>query len=307
MDLQRIYEVKTATIANFGALWLANHEALKPKIASSPGVAPLFGRFTDVPAVIVGAGPSLDKNRMWLHAAQGKAVIIAVDTIFKSLADEGIAPTFTVTLDPQPDVARFFAGASTAKKILVVPSIAHPATIEAWKGETVFYNKFAPDIPVLTEIARMNQRLGYLIPGGSVLTVGLDLAFRLGCPRIAFIGQDLSFPHGGAAYAGDTIYEDISAQDALASSVDAVVEERDIFGRPVRTRKSFSVSKQWMEWAFVNLKRDQPPAEFYNCSESGIVTRHCHIASFSEWVARYCVDRKNIDWSVKKAFSRGKR
>ena len=307
MDLNRIYEVKSATIANFGQLWLANYEAIKGKIGSSPGVLPMFGRFTNVPVVIVGAGPSLDKNRHLLQAAAGKAIIIAVDTIFASLVHEGIQPTFTITLDPQEDIARFFGGAPTERKILVAPSIAHPKAVAAWKGDMVFYNKFAPDIPVLTQIAQLNPRLGFLIPGGSVLTVGLDLAYRLGCKHIAFIGQDLSFPSGSAAYASDTLYSGVSGEEAVSRGVDGVVEEKDIFGRSVLTRKSFSVSRQWMEWAFVNLKRDQPPAVFANCSEAGIVAKSCEVMCLAEWISLHCREKQNIDWAVRKALQRGKK
>ena len=52
-----------------------------------------------IPAIIVAAGPSLDKNINDLKKAKGKAFIIAVDTALKPLANAGILPDIAVTVD----------------------------------------------------------------------------------------------------------------------------------------------------------------------------------------------------------------
>ncbi|MBI4666392.1 MAG: DUF115 domain-containing protein [Nitrospinae bacterium] len=302
MDLERIYEVKTATIHNFERLWMGNYQNIKPVIARSPGVSRLFGRFTGIPALVVGAGPSLDKNIHWLDALHGRVIIIAVDTIHRALEMQGVPPTLTVTLDPQEDIGHFFHGVDTSRRILVAPTIAHPKALGQWKGDVMFYNKFAPDIPALTRIAQMEPAAGYLIPGGSVLSVGLDLAFRMGAPQVAFIGQDLCFPANTPSYAGGTIYGNsagVAGQDS-----GEMVTDSDIFGRNMPTRKNFHVTKQWMEWAFTNLKRDEGPARFYNCTEGGIVTKNCNIVPLAEWAARFAGEKKNIEWQVKKALQK---
>jgi hypothetical protein len=307
IDLRRVHEVKAATLWMFEALWNGNYEANRPLIARSPGVSQLFGKFGDVPALIVGAGPSLEKNIHLLNNVQGRAAIIAVDTALLPLVSAGVSPTITVMLDPQPGVSRFFAGVNTSRKTLVAPSIASPKALSEWKGEIVFYNKFAPDIPALTRIASQSQELGYLIPGGSVLSVGLDLAFRMGAPSIGFAGQDLSYPPGGQAYVSGTAYGDMEASGVLESAEEEIVHEMDIFGRSLRTKRSLSVTKQWMEWAFVNLRRDSGKAEFYNLTEGGVVTRECGVISLAEWSGRFLREGFNLDWRVKKALQKKKR
>lgn len=305
VDYQRVTEVKSATIKNFADLWMDNYNRNRGVISRSPGVSSLFGKFPRVPAIVVGAGPSLDKNKHLLQEAVGKAVIIAVDTILEGVERLGVTPNVTITLDPQQEIERFFMRADTSRKILVAPTIAHPVALSWWKGETVFYNKFAPDISPLVKIASLNQGLGYLIPGGSVLSVGLDLAFRMGANPIAFIGQDLSYPPG-AAYSSSAMYGGRDYTDMFSDRMAEFVTDTDIFGRTVHTQKNMSVTKQWMEWAFVNLKRDAP-VNFYNCTEGGIVGGNCVIATLAEWIARYCRDKRNLDWEIRKALSKRKR
>ena len=306
-DLRRVHEVKAATLWTFEALWNGNYEANRALISRSPGVSQLFGKFGDVPAVIAGAGPSLEKNIHLLNNVQNRAAIIAVDTVLMPLLSAGVSPTVTVMLDPQPDVAVFFSGVNTSRKTLVAPSIASPKALSEWKGEIVFYNKFAPDIPALSRIASQSPELGYLIPGGSVLSVGLDLAFRMGAPSIGFVGQDLSYPPGGRAYVPGTTYGDVDTDSALANVNEEIVLETDIFGRSLRTKKSLSVTRQWMEWAFVNLRRDGAKASFYNLTEGGIVTRDCFVMSLAEWSGRFLRESFNLDWRLKKAFQKKKR
>ena len=306
-DLRRVHEVKAATLWTFEALWNANYEANRALISRSPRVSRLFGKFNDVPALIVGAGPSLEKNIHLLGAVQGRSAVIAVDTALMPLVSAGVSPALTVMLDPQPDVARFFSGVNTSRKILVAPSIASPEALSEWKGEIVFYNKFAPDIPALTRIASQSPELGFLIPGGSVLSVGLDLAFRMGSGAIGFAGQDLSYPPGERAYVSGTTYGDVDADGALENAVEEIVRETDIYGRSVRTKKSLSVTKQWMEWAFLNLRREGGKAEFFNLTEGGIVTRDCALMSLAEWSRRFLAGNVNMDWLVKKALQKKKK
>lgn len=306
VDHQRLHEVKAATKANFGALWVANFKANIGAIGRSASVTSLFEKFEDIPALAIGAGPSLDKNIQWVKAAVGKAIIIGVDTNLTKLESAGINPNFVMCLDPQPDIANFFYGVDTTKKTLIAPTIIHPNALEAWKGEVVFYNKFAPDIPQLVQIAKQNPATGYLVPGGSVLTVGLDLAFKMSSNPIGFAGQDLSYPASGPAYSSDTLYKNLGYKELFSHQLGDMVEDVDIFGNTVATKKSLFITKQWMEWAFETWKRKNR-ADYYNLTEGGIVTKNCEIMTLAEWVTRFCKEKKNFDWAIKKALRKKRR
>ena len=76
---QQIREVKSATLLRFNQLWQRNFQANLSAIQRNPGVIALKNKFRDLPCVVVGAGPSLDKNIRFLHRAQNKAIIICCD------------------------------------------------------------------------------------------------------------------------------------------------------------------------------------------------------------------------------------
>lgn len=76
---------------------------------------------TNIPAIIVSAGPSLNKNIMELKRAKNKAFIVAVDTAVRPLVNAGIIPDMYVIVDGlKPKELLDF---DEAKRIPLMPSI----------------------------------------------------------------------------------------------------------------------------------------------------------------------------------------
>ncbi len=296
---ERIDEVKSATVLRFNDLWKRNVEANFPKIKVNPGVQNLKKRFKKLPSIIVGAGPSLDKNIQHLARIQEKAIIIAGDAALKSLLSHGIKPPLVVCLDPQEDIAKFFTGVSHEGMTLVAPTIVHPRILDIWEGKVIFYNKYAPDIPLLTEIQNALPQVGVLTPGGTVLSIAYDLAFQAASDPIIFIGQDLSYENK-AVYARGGETSGQNWETLCRRQPENIVYETDIRGQKIPTLKSMSVTKQWFHWAFTSWKRDTR-LTVYNCSEGGILTDHCEWISFREAIYKHCTKKVNIAWTLKKA------
>jgi len=299
---EQIREVKSATLLRFNQVWQRNFQANLNAIQQNPGVIVLKNKFRDLPCIVVGAGPSLDKNIRFLHRAQNKALIIACDAALKPLMERRIVPDFVVCLDPQEEISRFLINVPHRGITLVVPSIVHPHVLELWENNVLFFNKFAPDIPALVEIQKRVPHIGILTPGGTVLSVTYDLAFQAGGNPIVFVGQDLSYPkkkshsHGSDA-AGKGL------KFMMDKQKEQLVLETDINGQSLRTLKSMAVSKQWFHWAFTNLKRENP-LMVVNCSEAGILTDHCSLQPLAEAIFKHCSRKLNIPWIMKKALKR---
>ena len=298
----QIQEVKSATLLLFKELWKQNFRANQNAIQRNPGVASLKNKLKNFPGIVVGAGPSLDKNIRFLGQAKDKAVIIASDAALKPLLAHDIRPSFVACLDPQVDITKFFKGVSSRGMTLVAPSIIHPQVLDLWEGSVIFYSKFAPDIPTLTEIQRQAPHLGHLTPGGTVLSIAYDLAFQTGINPILFVGQDLSYPQKKThSREGENAEEQLDA--TFHRQQENIVLETDINGRSLPTLKSMSVSKQWFDWAFTTWKRDGA-VEIINCSEAGILRDHCQLISLSEAIYKYCRKKINVAWTLKKALNR---
>jgi hypothetical protein len=299
---EQIREVKSATLLRFNQVWLQNFQANRNAVERNPGVIALKNKFRGLPCIVVGAGPSLDKNIRFLHRAQNKAVIISCDAALKPLMGHGIVPDFVVCLDPQEEISRFLVNVPHKGITLVVPSIVHPHIIELWQNDVLFFNKFAPDIPTLVEIQKIVPDIGILTPGGTVLSVTYDLAFQAGGSPIIFVGQDLSYPKKKShSHGSDAAVQGLKMM--MEKHKDHLVLETDINGQSLRTLKSMSVSKQWFNWAFTTWKRENLLSVF-NCSEAGILTDHCILEPLTEAIYKHCTQKLNVPWILKKALKR---
>ncbi|QPJ65117.1 MAG: DUF115 domain-containing protein [Candidatus Nitrohelix vancouverensis] len=296
---RHIHEVKQATSLRFSELWKRNFNSNKNAILRNQGVAALRDRFKGTPSIVVGAGPSLDKNIALLQRSADKALIISSDAALKPLLRRGVKPSVVVCLDPQEEISKFFKGTPSRNMLLVAPSIVHPRALDCWEGSVVFYNKHAPDIPVLTEIQRLIPNIGVLTPGGTVLSVAYDLAFQSGSNPIIFVGQDLSWTTP-KTHSRNSEMEDNDFTETLHRQKDNIVNETDLFGRTRPTLKCMSVSKEWFYWAFSNWNRKQP-TRILNCSESGILMEHCTVMPLREALNQYCRKTINVAWTLKKA------
>ena len=302
---EQIREVKSATLLRFNQVWQQNFQANRNAIERNPGVIALKNKFRDLPCIVVGAGPSLDKNIRFLHRAQNKAVIISCDAALKPLMGHGIVPDFVVCLDPQEEISRFLTNVPHKGITLVVPSIVHPHVVELWENDVLFFNKFAPDIPALVEIQKIVPHIGVLTPGGTVLSVTYDLAFQAGGTPIIFVGQDLSYPKKNShSHGSDAAGQGLKMM--MEKQKDHLVLETDINGQSLRTLKSMSVSKQWFNWAFTTWKRENP-LSIFNCSEAGILTDHCALEPLTEAIYKHCTRKLNVPWILKKALKRKSR
>ena len=72
--------------SNHAALTIARRMNV-PAIASEGNAAALTGLFAGVPAIVIGAGPSLDANLAAIHGLQERALLIAVDTAVRPLLE----------------------------------------------------------------------------------------------------------------------------------------------------------------------------------------------------------------------------
>jgi hypothetical protein len=151
---------------------------------------------TGRPGIIVAAGPSLNKNIQYLHAAQNKSVIFAVDTSFPVLRHHGIKPDFVVSKDPSDLNLKHFQNLQqVADTILAFEPQVHPEIPKKFDGKKIW-------IPARTN--QVHQWLkGFQLQAGdhfpfstNVALAAFNLAVVMGCNPIIFVGLDLCFSNG---------------------------------------------------------------------------------------------------------------
>ncbi|HOJ28121.1 MAG TPA: DUF115 domain-containing protein [Spirochaetota bacterium] len=200
-------EVNIATLAKFEKLWTSNIARNIREIISAPPAAAFFDRFTNIPAIIVNAGPTLTQSIPYIQKHYNNTVIVAVDTSLKVLEYYGIEPHFCITVDPQLINARYFEGVHTKRTVLIADPMVHPSTFLFYSGRKAITGVA---FEMMKWIEQTIGSYGNLRYGGSVSTNAYDFAKRLGAHPVIMVGQDLAFTQGLAhvkgAYLDDHIF-----------------------------------------------------------------------------------------------------
>lgn len=175
-------------------------------IAAEGDAASLFDALAAAPAIVVAAGPSLDRNLPDILRHRSKAVLIAVDTALRPLLSAGVHPDFVIAADPTEANARHLVGLpSCPSTYLVAEGSIDPEAFRHFCGHTFTFN--VADHHPWPWLQSAGIERARLRAWGSVLTTAYDFALRVGCGPIVFAGADLAFSDG-RPYASGTTYDE---------------------------------------------------------------------------------------------------
>jgi hypothetical protein len=246
-------------------------------IGRSSNVASLERRFAGRPAVVVGAGPSLDDNLPALAALQDRAVIVAVDTTLRPLLAGGVRPHLVAGVDPAELNAQHLAGVEGLDDIwLAAEGSLHPSAFEGFTGRTFTFK--VSDHEPWPWLRTLGCDHGLLRTWGSVVTSAFDLARRMGCNPIVFAGLDLSYPVP-RPYCANTIYDGTwrDAMERYGCTREQLVEDYfkrvgdlrkpDIAGVPVVTSPHLVSFRDWL----VEQTAGDASRRFINATGAGIL------------------------------------
>ena len=286
------------TISRFDKLWAYNIASNVAKISTHYGANKFFDKYKNIPAVIVSAGPSLEKNIRKLREMKNKALIIAVDTAMKPLFSHNISPHFVITIDPQKKNSKYFRNVDFKDSVLIAESSVDKEAIDSFNGAIYFINSIFPLAKYFME--ELGNR-GDITAGGSVSTAAYDFAIRIGANPIIMVGLDLSFPnyqtHIKGSYHEENFFTEIYKLDSYDSRIYKVLiagnlrEEKNIYNEKVWTDSRFDMYKNWYEEQC--LKYNQ--IKFYNATEGGIVINGMENINLEELIQKFNDIDINVD------------
>jgi hypothetical protein len=159
----------------------------------------LLGKFRNVPAFIVGAGPSLDKNVALIQEAAKKGIVFAVNSSGKALAKKGVAPHVLCCIESM-DSSHLLAELPFIDDVVRAFSLcAAPKILETGKGPLLPMHELLPQFALPLE--QLTGAPGVAVCG-SVSTAAFSLANALGCSPVVLLGQDLAYTSGRTHAAG---------------------------------------------------------------------------------------------------------
>lgn len=252
----------------------------------------------EMPAIIVAAGPSLDKNINTLKKAQGKALIIVVDAALRTVLKAGVRPDMVCTVDPNsPD--RFFEGIDLNGIIWACTGTSRKWIAEQFGKDIFYYGSFYRG---WSEI--LTEELGYSIPsfasGGSVSSEAFALALYLGFRKIVLIGQDLAFT-GGQSHTKDIVGTFGDNEEYIQSRV--IVEVEGVDGTMLETDFQMWFYKQWFE-KVIQMNKGQ--IEVIDATEGGAKIEGTVNQTLAETIEQECkkeLDIYELEKSIPTAFS----
>lgn len=200
----------------------------------------LFGKFRGVPALICGAGPSLEKEIPFLKQWQDRALIFAGGTTLSSLSALGVKPHFAGQIDPHVPSKRHFLF-DTKEIPVFFQNRTHPRLLK--ESEKLLWIPGSEN-DLLEEEA--------FDGGWNVSTFLTSIAYHLGCNPIILVGVDLAQTKE-KTYAGNLERPEEGELIAL--------EEEGLY-----TRRDWLFAADWL----MQFAKKHPEIEWINTSFEGL-------------------------------------
>ena len=254
-----------------------------PRLAAAPGVSELFCMFRGKPAVLVSAGPSLNKHLPRLKELQGRAVIICVDTAMRAVLAAGIKPDLVAAVDFTPTNLKHFKGVDTSALPVVAASIVYPACLEEHKGP--LFSLFN-DYPITDWLIPFLGDAGHVVVGDSTAHTAFHIADNMGCSPLILIGQDLA--HTG----GRTHADGVATCTAVADRKDGL-SVNGWYGDKVSTTSALMTMLKHFE-----QKIGETKMKVINATEGGARIEGAEHITFEEAARRYCTDRFDAEGAI---------
>jgi tetratricopeptide (TPR) repeat protein len=151
--------------------------------------------FLGATALIIGAGPSLDRLIPWIREHAKDVIIFAAARVAKRLIQEGIRADFYVSIDPKLD--SFFNSRDVLREAhhscLITSTFVNPTLLSQWQGNKLYVGSHYPWAKQLD-----------VDFGNTVSHAAIHVAIQLGFNRVLMAGVDLCFiDHKTHEAAGD--------------------------------------------------------------------------------------------------------
>jgi hypothetical protein len=265
-----------STSFNSSELFLKHTVANLDVAARSPGVNQFKACWKNRPAVIVAAGPSLNKQIATLKEYKDHLLIIAVDKTWPILKAAGIEPHVVVAIDPRrpcswgsepPENVWFLSAASCNPE--VVHSVADKHIVSF--GNPLHEKIFKP----------MIGDRGVLHTGGSVATNAFSFARLMGASPLIMIGQDLAYT-GGASHASGYLWPK-TLDEAKNLKGDGFREIEGYYGDRVHVDRQLDSYRKWYEDFMLAF----PHEKVINATEGGAKINGTQQMQFKEACIQY--------------------
>jgi hypothetical protein len=275
-DLQHklVYEaaVKNSLVEEYlryGANFFKNFYANLIYLPDSYSGDAMFQRFHGTPAIICGAGPSLLKHLPLMHTLRDKALIFAGGSALNAFSHDSLLPHFGAGIDPNPTQLLRLATSNGFETPFFYRNRLLPQAFRKIHGPKLYITGAGGyDVANWFEEELGIEAGEELHEGLNVVNFCVEIAKRMGCNPIIFVGMDLGFTDMQSYAAGVEKNVRITKKQLTATgdfNNDGVLR-RDIYGKPFYTLWKWIAESEWIgEYAQLH-----PEVHFINATEGGL-------------------------------------
>jgi hypothetical protein len=227
----------------------------------------LFNSFAQVPAIICGAGPSLNKNMHLLSELKDRALLFAGGSALNALIPKGIIPHFGVAIDPNIyQYSRVAVTQPYAIPFFYRNRLFHEA-LSAITGPRLYLNGEGGFATPDWFEKQLNIEGEELDGGHNVVNFSLQIARALGCNPIILVGTDLAFTND--QYYADGVAANLnltSEELKIHDPENPAVLKKDIYGKPIYTFWKWITEAEWIS----DFAETYPDLTLVNATEGGL-------------------------------------
>jgi len=210
----------------------------------------------NIPAIIVSAGPSLDKNIQTMLKYKNyldKFFIVAGNRTMGTLVENGITPNLVISVDPAQVNYDMMKKYLNQQVPFAFYEYSNKDLVKDYKGEKIYISE------LLSHTIEDLKNLSGTYAGGSVAHTCIDTAAIMGCNPIILVGQDCAFTYD--KHHSDNATFDIDKDPDPAG----LILVKDVYGNEIKTTVTLELFKSKIE-EYINLINQYKEVEFINAS-----------------------------------------
>ncbi|HQD50401.1 MAG TPA: DUF115 domain-containing protein [Defluviitaleaceae bacterium] len=284
-----LFKISKNTKTHFWNKYNENFFNNLTKMVHEHSINDLKGQFNNVPAFIVSAGPSLDKNIKALRQVQNRGLIFSGGRTLTALIHNNIRPHFVVSMDPGIAAYEVLQEHKKHDIPLITTVVSNDEVIQAHQGDQFYIanSEYTGLIHYFTK-----KEMDILPLGASVANASAAIALYLGCNPIIFVGQDLAYTDGKYHAQSCQIGQEETDEDDR-------FEVEGIYGGKVWTNSVWYTFLMWME-KFIYHSSGKL---FIDATEGGAKIHGTEILTLKESIEKYCQKTFDVDEKLKEIIS----
>lgn len=224
-----------------------------PSLIEEPPFLCLKDLYKGKTAVVVSAGPTLDRNIDVLKENRDKFVLFTVGTALKTLYHNGLKPDFLVLIETY-NSSKQLEGLDLSDVYFITEPNSNPA-LRSFNFKQRF-SHISANTPINHFWAELcGENIEEYWSKGSVSYTALNCARILGCSKIILVGQDLAYIEG-QCYSKDSAYKDlICGLNPETNRWEIMAKDFDSFANAISASENKNIREETARRRLANLNK----------------------------------------------------